>query len=210
MATDHAHNTNGTLGEPRNPSVLFDKSDLSARGIVIFFVVLAVFAVAMHIVVLGLYVGMTKISEKHEAEISPLATTVITPRSGILTNTADVNVRSFPEPRLQEDEAGDLQRFLLKENAVLAANPWQDPEGNVHLPIDQAMNEVVSRLPVRSGNPTVLPNYPGASREYSYPAAGDEQTAAAIDAAAEPSSTEPSFTEPSPTPNQQGNGEQSK
>ena len=50
----------------RNPSVEFDKSDLSARGILIFFFVLAVFAVVINLVVLGLYVGMTKIAEKHE------------------------------------------------------------------------------------------------------------------------------------------------
>ena len=43
MATNHGHE----YGAERNPSVEFDKSDLSARGILIFFFVLAVFAVGL-------------------------------------------------------------------------------------------------------------------------------------------------------------------
>lgn len=195
MATNHGH---GNGGEPRNLSVGFDKSDLSARGILVFFIVLALFAVAMHIAVLGLYVGMTKISERHEAEVSPLAPRTVTPRSEILTNTADVNVQKFPEPRLQEDEPGDMTRFLVKEDAALTAAPYQDSAGNVHLPIDQAMKAVLPRLPVRAGNQPALPNYPGASRQYSYPPmeAGNESSAIG--------------TEPSPTLNQQGNTEQTR
>ena len=29
-----------------------------------------------------------------------------------------------------------MTKFLLKEDAALAAKPWQDEQGNVHLPID--------------------------------------------------------------------------
>ena len=68
MATDHGHEGGGNHGvdhDPeRNPSVGYDRSDLGARGILIFFLVLAVFAVAVHLGVLGLYVGMTKDQRK--------------------------------------------------------------------------------------------------------------------------------------------------
>jgi hypothetical protein len=160
MATDHGHES----GEPRNPSVGFDKSDLSARGILIFFLVLAVFAVCVHLGVLGMWVGMSRIADKHDPEMSPLAPSTVTPRAGIMMNTANINVRKFPEPRLQNDDTGDMTKFLLKETAALTAEPWQDEQGNVHLPIDQAMKVVATRLPVRAGS-TTLQNYPGAGRE---------------------------------------------
>jgi len=170
MATDHGHEGNAE----RNPSVGYDSSDLGARGILIFFLVLAVFAVGIHLAVLGLYVTMTKISDKHDPEMSPLAPKTVTPRAGILTNTANVNIQQFPEPRLLSDDTVALTKLLRTETAALAADPWQDAQGNVHLPIEQAIKVVASRLPVRAGG-AALPNYPGAGRKYGYePAAADE------------------------------------
>ena len=62
--------------------------------------VLAVFAVVIHLVVLGLYVGMTKIAEKHEPETeSAGADRRLRRATEILTNTANVNIQQFPEPR---------------------------------------------------------------------------------------------------------------
>ena len=168
MAIDHGHGADAGS----NPGVAYDKTDLGARGILTFFVVLAIFAVAMHLVVLGLYAGMTRISEKREPETSPLARQTYTPRTEILTNTANVNVEQFPQPRLLHHVrgSGEMTKFLLQEAAVLTAKPWQDAEGNIHLPIHQAMQAVLTRLPARNGG-AALPNYPGAAREYSYPAA---------------------------------------
>ena len=161
MATDHGHGTHGNENEPSNPSVLYDKSDLGAKGILAFFVVLAVFAIAMNLVVLGLWVGLSKVTASRDPQ-------TITPRAEILTNTANINVKQFPEPRLQHDDAADMTRFLLKESAALTAEPWQDAQGNVHLPIEQAVKAVATRLPVRAGG-SVPPNYPGAGLKYSYP-----------------------------------------
>jgi hypothetical protein len=175
MATDHQNGNHGNgNGEPRNPSVDFDTSDLSARGILIFFLVLAIFAVAVHLAVLGMYVGMTKMAEKRDPEMSPLVPKAVTPRSGILMNTANINIQKFPEPRLQNDDTGDMTRFLLKETAALTAEPWQDAQGNVHLPIEQAMQVVATRLPARAGSMAVT-NYPGAKPEYAYPTEADTE-----------------------------------
>jgi hypothetical protein len=173
MAIDHGHAENF-----RNPGVEYDKSDLGAKGILIFFVALAVFAIIMHLIVLGLYAGMTRVAEKQDRESNPLAPQTYTPRGGILTNTANVNVRQFPEPRLLNHMAqrgmgptaqpGEMTKFLVEEAAALTAQPWQDAQGNIHLPIEQAMAAVLPRLTARSGG-TQLPNYPGAARQYSYP-----------------------------------------
>jgi hypothetical protein len=164
MAINHGHES----ADERNPSVEFDKSDLSARGILIFFIVLGVFAVLLNLAVVGMYLGMTKFADKHDKELSPLASKTVMPRAGILTNTANINMQKFPEPRLQDDDTDDMKRFLLKETEAQTAPPWQDAQGSVHLPIDQAMKIVGSRLPVRPGA-TALPNYPGAGLQYSYP-----------------------------------------
>jgi hypothetical protein len=184
MATNHGHE--GV--EPRNPEVTFDRTDLSARGILIFFLVLAIFAVGVHLTVLGLYVGMTRITDKHDPEQSPLAPRAVTPRSGILTNTANVNIQRFPEPRLQNDDTGDMTRFLQKQAAALSAAPFQDEQGNIHMPIEQAMKAAMAKLPVRAGG-AVPPEYPGAHRDYSYPTAPD---AGAIQADEKMRSSEPS------------------
>jgi hypothetical protein len=161
MTTNHGHDT----GDERNPSVGYDQSDLSARGILIFFLVLAIFAVAIHLGVLGLWVGMSKIADQHDPEMSPLAPKAVTPRSEIMQNTANVNIQKFPEPRLQNDDTGDMARFLTKETEALTAQPWQDAQGNVHLPIDQAIKVVATRLPARAGG-AALPDYPGAGPDY--------------------------------------------
>jgi hypothetical protein len=182
MATDHGDGRDVNREPERNPSVGYDQSDLGARGIVIFFVVLAVFAVAVHLCVLGLYVGMTRIGEKHDPELSPLAPKTVTPRAGILTNTANVNIQQFPEPRLLSDDTAAVAKLLRQETAVLTGDAWQDAQGNVHLPIEQAIQVVAPRLPVREGG-AVLENYPGAGREYgNQPVAADE--AAPVDGTA--------------------------
>lgn len=164
MDTNHGREN----GEERNPGVEFDKSDLGARGILIFFFVLGVFAIVLNLVVIGLYAGMTKIAERRDPDLGPLVPRGVTPRAGILTNTANVNIQKFPEPRLQYDDTSDMAKFLAKETDALTAPPWQDAQGNLHLPIDQAMKAVESRLPVRPGT-AALPDYPGAGSQYSYP-----------------------------------------
>jgi len=176
MAINHGHGN----GAERNASVEYDKSDLSAKGILIFLSVLAVFAIAIHLAVLGLYAGMTRFADKHEQEISPLAQQTVTPRDKVLMNTANVNLQQFPEPRLLRHltqtgldnrfvgEAGEMTKLLEEESAALTAQPWRDQHGNVHLPINEAMKQIVTRLPARAGG-TALPNYPGASEVYSYP-----------------------------------------
>ena len=166
MAIDHGHGADAG----RNPGVAYDKTDLGARGILFFFLGLAVFGILMQLIVLGMYAGMTRFAVKHEVEASPLAPQTYTPRSEVLQNTANVNIQQFPQPRLLHHVrgSGEMTKFLLQEAAVLNAKPWQDADGNVHLPIHEAMNAVLPHLPSRAGG-VPLPNYPGAAREYSYP-----------------------------------------
>ena len=141
------------------------------RGILIFLLALGTFGLLSSLAVVGLYMGMTKIAEKHEPEVSPLARNVVTPAKNVMMNTADVNAQRFPQPRLQDDDTSDMERFLPKETTTLAAKPWQDAQGNVHLPIEQAMKVVAIAAPGSRGGEAAPPNYPGAERQYSYSAA---------------------------------------
>ncbi|PSH03811.1 MAG: hypothetical protein CXZ00_10720 [Acidobacteria bacterium] len=177
MNTNQGHEN----GDERYPSVAYDKSDLSARGILIFFIVLAVGAVVIHVGVLVLYLGLTKIVEKHETELSPLAPKVAVPRFSILSNITNVNIQQFPEPRLESDATANMTKFLNEETAALTAAPWQDSQGNVHLPIDQAIKIVATRLPTRA-NSVAPPIYPGAGRAYANQNAPQETAAQQMEA----------------------------
>jgi hypothetical protein len=58
---------------------------------------------------------------------------------------------AFPSPRLEEDERGQLNRILMKEDDILYSYGWVDQKaGVVRIPIDRAMDLLVQRgLPVR-------------------------------------------------------------
>lgn len=164
---------------PVNPEVAFDKTDLGARGIFMFFVALGLFAVVMHVAALGIWVGLNKFADKHDPATSPLASNKVTPRSEVLMNTANIDIKKFPEPRLQSDDTGDMQRFLRKETAALTAAPWQDAQGNIHLPVAQAMSLTLTRLPVRDGGKAPAER-PGIGQEFTHSTAQDESTEPAM------------------------------
>ncbi len=53
--------------------------------------------------------------------------------------------RDFPEPKLQTDPEGDLQRFLAAQRAALTASA-ADPRGNPgKIPIERAMRMIMER-----------------------------------------------------------------
>jgi hypothetical protein len=165
MATnEHGHNYGHT-----NPEVSFEISDLSARGILLFFAVLLIGAIAVHFVVFGLYKAYSAYAAKADPEQSPLAKYEPPPQASVLQNTSSVNLGKFGGVLLQSDDVHDMQVFLEEQDAQLYAQPWKDGKGNIHLPIDAAMQRLIAqgKLQARPGNVAPEPNYPGAGREYS-------------------------------------------
>lgn len=150
-----------------NPGVTFEISDLSARGILGFFIVLAIVAVAVHFVVYGFYQALEGAAAKRDPEASPLAKQVERPQAAVLQNTPSPALEEIPEPHLETNEPLDVRSFREREEATLNGQPWRDPAGAVHLPIEQAMKALARRgLPARTtAAPTT--NYPGVGREYS-------------------------------------------
>ncbi len=165
---DTNHQLDDHKKEPRNLDVSFEKSDLSARGILTFFVILLLSGVVFHLVVWGMYDGFIKLSDRMEPPVSPMAVQHTPAQPSPLQNTR-VNVEQFPAPRLQVTEPQDATEFRLNEEKVLEEKPWEDKSGVVHIPIEEAMKILVQRgLPSRPGitesdykNPMVVPTDSG-------------------------------------------------
>ena len=69
----------------------------------------------------------------------------------IFQNAPAVNLEVFPEPRLQVNDAVDMNRFLHSEEDLLSpSQPFKDANGTIHISIEQAMKLIEERgLPVR-------------------------------------------------------------
>ncbi len=156
--------TNDTHYDPlRNPQVDYERSDLSARGIVLFLVGLFVAGFFIELVLWGMFHFMARtealfpqpqVNPMLQAEQAKKAPPATGTRS-VLQNAPAVNLNVFPEPRLQTNDAGEMRQFVDSEQALLnAKQPFADPSGAIHIPISLAMQEIVDRgLPVRPNAP---------------------------------------------------------
>jgi hypothetical protein len=136
----------------QNPEVSFEKRDMGARGILMFFAVLFIAGAAIHLVAWGVYEAFVNVGAANQAPVNPMALKQPAPTPGVLQNTGSVNIKQFPEPRLQSDEPTDMNRFLWQEGQLLEAKPWRDQAGTIHIPIADAMQIVAQKgLPARQG-----------------------------------------------------------
>ena len=158
-------NSNAYPEHLQNPEVSFEKRDLGARGILLFFVVLFIAGVTIHLIIWGVYEAFVKVSSQNEPPALTLAPQESSPPPSLLQNTPSINMARFPEPRLQSSETGDMNRFLWQEQQLLDAKPWRGTTGAVHIPIDRAMQLVAQRgLPALSSSqqqPTMGQTEPG-------------------------------------------------
>lgn len=172
MATDHHLNSDDPL---RNPAVDYERADLSPRAILLFLAGLLICCVFIDIVIWGMF-RFLRNSEGifAQGQTSPLA---VSQKAGPedmagarMQNTPPDNVAVFPQPRLQTRDWVDMNEFLVSEQKMLnPAQPFADANGNIHIPISDAMKLIAQRLPVRpnappaevtsqtdAGNPAVL------------------------------------------------------
>lgn len=129
-----------------HPEVGFETRDLSAMAVVGFLVGLAVVGILMVFVVWGMYQYLDRYQASHQPTLSPLEVAHSEGRA-----EAGRAVQRFPSPRLQPDPVADLNKFRVQERDVLNNYGWVDRKaGMVHIPIDQAMSELIARgLPTR-------------------------------------------------------------
>lgn len=136
----------------------YERSDIGVASILYFLAGLAVAGVIAYFIVDGLYAFLEKRFES-QATMSPLVTAAPTDTRHI---PKDYPQATFPDPKLEEDERGQLNGIRLNEEQTLSSYDYIDQKaGTVRIPIDRAMDLVAQRgLPTRhlaecSGGPLV-------------------------------------------------------
>jgi hypothetical protein len=126
-----------------NPEVEHEYSDINVRAVILFGVGMLIAAVVIHVALWWLHEYFQG-REGDGRPPSPVAE--LRPR-------LPHDVAAIPEPRLQLDEAADLERRRQRELAHLDTYGWIDEKnGVVHIPITRAM-ELLTRpgaLPARA------------------------------------------------------------
>jgi len=127
----------------------YERQDIGAAGVLYFLLGLAVAGFLVYFIVDGLYHFLDKRSEAEQAPVNPLVTNAPQDTRRI---PKDYPQSAFPNPKLEEDERGQLNGIRLKEEQTLSTYDYIDKNaGTVRIPIDRAMDLIAQRgLPVRS------------------------------------------------------------
>src|SRR5262245_22091275 len=106
--------------------------EINVRGIVWTGVVLVALALLPHLLMWWLLRGFMRFDEKRDVRLTPIE--MASPQ------------QPPPEPRLQDDPNTDMRLMREKEDRLLGQAGWVNrQQGIVRLPIDVAMEEVLSR-----------------------------------------------------------------
>ncbi|MGA8762913.1 MAG: hypothetical protein WB562_08625 [Candidatus Sulfotelmatobacter sp.] len=126
----------------------FERRDLSAAGIIYFLLGLVAMILLASFVLTRFYDFLDKRENAQQPALSPLLTNVPTDTRHI-PRAYPQSV--FPNPKLEEDERGQLNGIRLTEEQTLNSYGWVDEKaGTVRIPIERAMDLVAQRgLPVR-------------------------------------------------------------
>jgi|SRR5271156_3139181 len=135
--------------QPENNHGSFEHQDLKAGGIVYFLLTLVVATVICLFGLKGLYAFLDHREKASQPQVNPLVTNVPTDPRHVSPGYPQT---AFPNPRLEEDERGQLNGIKLAEDNTLYSYGWVDEKAEtVRIPIDRAMDLLVQRgLPVRS------------------------------------------------------------
>lgn len=126
----------------------YEHQDLQPSGILYFLLSLVLITVVCLFALKGLYAYLDRRDKASQPEVNPLVTNVPTDTRHV---AAGYPQTAFPNPKLEEDERGQLNGILLNEQSMLYTYGWVDEKaGTVRIPIDRAMDLIVQRgLPVR-------------------------------------------------------------
>jgi hypothetical protein len=120
----------------------FEREDWSPKAVYGFLAGLAFICLLVYFVIRGLYAYLDAYEQKRQPAQNPLVTATT-------TNTRVVTpeeVKTFPQPRLEVDERGQINGFRLEEEQKLHSYGWVDQKaGVVRIPIDRAMDLIAQR-----------------------------------------------------------------
>jgi hypothetical protein len=136
---------------PANPTGNggYERSDIGVAGVLYFLAGLGVAGLLAYFVVVGLYSYLEKRSEAEQVPVSPLVTNAPADTRHV---PKDYPQDAFPNPKLEEDERGQLNGIRLKEEQTLSTYDYIDKQaGTVRIPIDRAIDLIAQRgLPVHA------------------------------------------------------------
>ena len=133
------HHSHGA-DEMHNADVAHEHSDINVRSILMFLGGLVVVAVAVAVLMWGMFIGLERYAVSTDPQLSPVAQP-----GGQLP----------PEPRLLTNEPQQLQKTRDAEMKALHGYGWTDQAAGVaHMPIEEAKKLILQRgVPVRAGQP---------------------------------------------------------
>jgi hypothetical protein len=140
MTDDTRHeNTTGNGG--------YERQDLQVSGILYFLLTIVVGAAIALVGLRGVFVVLDHREKALQPPVNPLATNVPTDTRHIVPGYPQ---SVFPNPKLEEDERGQLNGIRTNEEKVLYSYGWVDEKsGTMRIPIERAMDLIVQRgLPV--------------------------------------------------------------
>lgn len=134
-------------GKPNGNGEGFEHQDLQASGILYFLLSLAVITVLCMFGLKGLYAFLDAHERSTQEPVNPLIKNVPEDTRHV---SAGYPQTSFPSPRLEENERGQLNGIITSEDERLYSYGWVDERaGTIHIPIDRAMDLLAQRgLPV--------------------------------------------------------------
>ncbi len=127
----------------------YEHRDIGSAGVLYFLAGLALAGLLVYFAVNGLYLYLENRSQAQQTPVSPLVTNAPADTRHIPNGYPQ---STFPSPKLEEDERGQLKAIRLKEEQTLSTYDWVDQKaGTVRIPIERAMDLIAQRgLPVRS------------------------------------------------------------
>jgi hypothetical protein len=142
MSDQIKHDTAGGHGS-------YERQDLSPAGILYFLLGLALATLLCVVGLRTLFAFLEHREKASQPPVSPLVTNVPTDTRRVAPGYPQ---STFPNPKLEEDERGQLNDLRMNEEKELYSYGWIDEKaGTVHIPIERAMDLLVQRgLPVRS------------------------------------------------------------
>jgi hypothetical protein len=126
----------------------FERQDLAPSGILYFLLALGVATVLCLFGLRGLFEYLDRRSKTSQPEVNPLVTNVPSDTRHVALGYPQ---STFPSPKLEEDERGQLNGIRMNEEKTLYSYGWVDEKsGTVRIPIERAIDLIVQRgLPVR-------------------------------------------------------------
>jgi len=130
----------------QHPETAYDRSDLSARGVVSFLIALAITIVLIHMIAWAFF----RYFSHNQLAPPPPSAAIVTPANE--TGKLGDPVLRFPAPVLQPDPTADMNKFRAAEEEQLGTYGWVDKNaGVVHIPIERAIDMVAQQgLPTRA------------------------------------------------------------